>query len=152
MVEHLFPADRQITVISEHVEVLEPCLIPVHKLDTKMTGLDHLVMEGQIYVARDKKPLPVHLPEIGDRAEIPVLLHDITVRYPDVRNLAGLYDLHVAIFTRRQQFIACQYPLAAESQERRFIPADPFTHPLGKRGVIEKALLLPHLVTQTLHG
>lgn len=100
MVEHLFPADRQITVISEHVEVLEPCLIPVHKLDTKMTGLDHLVMEGQIYVARDKKPLPVHLPEIGDRAEIPVLLHDVTVGYTDIGDLTGLYDLHIAVLAR----------------------------------------------------
>ena len=100
MVEYLFPADRQITVVSEHIEVLESRLIPVHELDTKMAGFDHLVMEGQVDIARNAKPVPVQLLEIGDRAEISVLLHDVAVRYPDVRNLAGLYDLHVAVLAR----------------------------------------------------
>lgn len=51
MVEHLFPACRQITVVSEHVEVLKSRLIPVHELDTKMAGFQHLVMEGQVDIS-----------------------------------------------------------------------------------------------------
>ena len=100
MVEYLLPTDRQITVVSEHVEILVSVLVGIDKLDTQVSGLDHLVMEGQVDIARNAKPVPVQLLEIGNRAEIPVLLHDITVRYPDVRNLAGLYDLHVAVLAR----------------------------------------------------
>ena len=100
MVEYLFPTDRQITVVSEHVEILVSALVGFDKLDTQVPGFDHLVMEGQVDIARDTKPVPVQLLKIGDRAKIPVLLHDIAVRYPDVRDLAGLYDLHVSVLAR----------------------------------------------------
>lgn len=52
MVEYLFPTDRQITVVSEHVEILVSALVGFDKLDTQVPGFDHLVMEGQVDIAR----------------------------------------------------------------------------------------------------
>ena len=100
MVEYLLPADRQITVVSEHVEILVSVLVGIDKLDTQVPGLDHLVMEGQVDIARNAKPVPVQFLKIGDRAKIPVLLHDVAVSDPNIGDLAGLHDLHVAVFAR----------------------------------------------------
>ena len=56
------PTDRQITVVGEHVEILVSVLVGIDKLDTQVSGLDHLVMEGQVDIARNCEARPRSTP------------------------------------------------------------------------------------------
>ncbi len=138
--------------MAEHVEVLKPGLISVHKFYFQPSGLDNPVAERQIHHAGHPFALAVRLPVLRYQPEVLQFLHDIAVPDIGIRHLAVGPYLGMAVRLRTVRTAVRPDPASAQGEQRSLAARLPFVHAVGKTAVVQITLFFAYFLAQAFHG